>query len=113
MSDILPIRLEGLTGHGDFTIAAGRPWLIGRGAAADLVIVDAAVSRHHAEVEATSRGLRARDLGSANGTFVNGAAIEEAFLRPGDTLTVGRPAFRVLDPADAPEPDAGPWRALG
>lgn len=101
-------RLEGLTGHGDLAIPPGRPLLIGRAASADLSIADQAVSRIHAEVESLPTGLRARDLGSANGTFVNGARIVEVLLQPGDVLTIGRPAFRLVAgsgaPAEAPSP---------
>lgn len=94
-------HLEGLTGHGSLDVPAGRPWLVGRGASADLVIADPAVSRHHAELEASPTGLRVRDLGSANGTFINGARIREAHLGPDDTLTFGRPAFRLAPPSGA------------
>lgn len=101
-------RLVGLTGHGDLEIAPGRPRIVGRGVGADLVVADQAVSRVHAELEALPGGLRVRDLGSANGTFVNGAPVMEHLLQPGDTLTLGRPAFRVGTPAGTatPEPDA-------
>ena len=91
-----PIRLEGLTGDADLTVPPGRPWLIGRGAAADFILSDPSVSRHHAEMQAGPEGLRVRDLGSANGTLANGAPIGEAVLRHGDVLTLGRPAFRVV-----------------
>ena len=100
------LQLEGMTGHGSHLVPAGRPWLVGRGASADITIPDPAVSRHHAEVELTAAGLRVRDLGSANGTFINGAPVSEGHLRPGDTLTFGRPAFRLVDPATAPAGDA-------
>jgi adenylate cyclase len=89
------LRLVGLTGHGDFPVPVGRPLLVGRGSAADLVVPDSAVSRTHAEIQATGDGLRVRDLGSANGTMVNGVNVTEALLTAGDTLTFGRPAFRV------------------
>ena len=89
------LRLVGLTGHGDFPVPVGRPLLVGRGRAADLVVPDSAVSRTHAEIQATGDQLRVRDLGSANGTMVNGVNVTEALLTAGDTLTFGRPAFRL------------------
>ncbi|HUG27098.1 MAG TPA: FHA domain-containing protein, partial [Gemmatimonadales bacterium] len=89
------LRLIGLTGQADFPVPVGRPLLVGRGGAADLVVPDSAVSRTHAEIQATGDGLRVRDLGSANGTMVNGVNVTEALLMAGDTLTFGRPAFRV------------------
>lgn len=94
------LRLVGLTGHGDFPVSAGRPLLVGRGAAADLVIPDPAVSRTHAEIQVTADGLRVRDLGSGNGTMVNGVSVTEALLGPGDTLTFGRPSFLVESATD-------------
>lgn len=103
------LRLVGLTGHGDFPVPFGRPLLVGRGNAADLVVPDPAVSRTHAEIQATRDGLRVRDLGSANGTMVNGVPVTEALLTAGDALTFGRPAFRVerADPADESAVSAG------
>lgn len=89
------LRLIGLTGHGDFPVPLGRPLLVGRGGGADLVIPDSAVSRTHAEIQATGDRLRVRDLGSANGTMVNGVNVTEALLTAGDTVMFGRPAFRV------------------
>lgn len=104
-------RFLGLTGHGDLVVEPGRPLLIGRGAAADLVIADSAVSRAHAEIQVVPDGVRARDLGSANGTFLNGAPITEAIVRPGDTLTIGRPAFR-LDSTEPPPTEEPAWRPM-
>lgn len=114
MSEV-PVRLEALTGQPDLTVPPGRPWLVGRGASADFLLGDPSVSRHHAEMQAGPDGLRVRDLGSANGTLLNGVPITEAVLRPGDVLTLGRPSFRVARPgAGAPEatPSDGEWRTV-
>lgn len=107
------LKLVGLTGHGEYPVPPGRPLLVGRGSAADLVIRDTSVSRHHAEIEATTAGLRTRDLGSANGVLVNGAPVTEAVVRPGDIVAFGRPAFRVTlaDGVDR-EAEAAPNQAL-
>jgi adenylate cyclase len=91
-------RLAGLTGQADFLVRPGRPLLVGRGTAADLVLNDSAVSRLHAELEATRDGVRVRDLASANGVLQNGASVTEVVAVPGDVLTFGRPAFRVETP---------------
>jgi hypothetical protein len=55
-----------------------------------------AVSRRHAEVERTDGSLLVRDLGSTNGTFVNGSQIDgEVLLKTGDRVQFGDVAFRV------------------
>ncbi len=54
------------------------------------------VSRRHARVERTADGLVARDLGSTNGTFVNGARVQGAMtIADGDELRVGSARFLV------------------
>ena len=65
------------------------PWTIGRSDACRLVIDNGTVSRRHAVVKRTEEGLEVRDLGSLNGTWVNGWRVERAVLRPGDTLRIG------------------------
>ncbi len=55
----------------------------------DIVIDDATVSRNHSEIEATSDSFLLRDLNSTNGTFINGTKVKEAFLSPGDVITIG------------------------
>jgi protease PrsW len=65
------------------------------------------VSRRHAEVRAEGGRLFVRDLGSRNGTFVNGRRVSTAELRPGDTLRLGAegPVLRVVsDEASLVEP---------
>jgi hypothetical protein len=67
------------------------PFILGRGQEADLVLADLSVSRRHAEIRHRSDGaLEIRDLGSRNGTFLNGARVAAAPLQPGDRLTLGQ-----------------------
>jgi pSer/pThr/pTyr-binding forkhead associated (FHA) protein len=74
---------------------------IGRSPDNDVQIDSLAVSRYHAEVEATADGLAIRDLGSNNGTFVNGARIEgRSPLKAGDTIQIG--AFDIVCAAEGP-----------
>lgn len=64
--------------------------VIGRVAGVQIQLEDESVSRRHAEVERTEDGVVLRDLGSANGTTVNGHPIEEdTLLQPGDLVSVG------------------------
>lgn len=55
----------------------------------DFVIDDSAVSREHMQVEATADSYLLKDMGSTNGTFINGIKVKEAFLAPGDVITIG------------------------
>jgi len=68
---------------------AGPRLTIGTSPNNDLVLEDLAVSRHHCEIQARDDGYRLRDLGSTNGTEVNGTAIVEALLAPGAQLHIG------------------------
>ena len=62
---------------------------IGRGLDNDVVLDDASVSRHHAEVMREGGRLEVRDLGSTNGTWVNAARVTAATVQPGDQLAFG------------------------
>ncbi len=75
----------------------GRPYqittdvtVIGRGADADIVIDDPGASRRHAEVHLFDGKARVIDLGSTNGTFVDGDRVPVSSLREGSTITIGR-----------------------
>jgi hypothetical protein len=68
---------------------ADAPMLVGRDAACDLVLADPRASRRHVEIVREGAAWRVRDLGSSNGTFLNGAAVTEAELGLGDVLTIG------------------------
>jgi len=64
------------------------PFVIGRNEDSDLTIDSSRISRRHAEVLCTGDGYRLRDLGSTNGTFLNGQPIDEAPLQDGDLFVV-------------------------
>ncbi len=85
-----------------YTISAGS-CVAGRGRGCDLVLASEIVSREHARLEVVSTDLRVADLGSSNGTFINGArVVGEATIHPGDVLSVGDVALRLhLAPAPA------------
>jgi ABC transport system ATP-binding/permease protein len=73
-----------------FRLPAGSVKTVGRSTAADYVVDAALVSRVHCQLTPTADSLHVQDLGSTNGTFVNGRRITTAELKPGDTLSVGR-----------------------
>jgi pSer/pThr/pTyr-binding forkhead associated (FHA) protein len=78
----------------DFPLRGDRA-IIGRKLECDLRIPTGDVSREHCELSTNGVILTVRDLGSANGTFVNGKRITEAQLRAGDKLGVGPVIFVV------------------
>jgi DNA-binding NtrC family response regulator len=71
---------------------------IGKAPDNDLVLGDDTVSRHHCELARTGGGVLVRDLGSTNGTRVEGARVTEAVVSPGMVLKVGEVEI-VLRPA--------------
>ncbi|MFF5575211.1 ABC transporter ATP-binding protein/permease [Streptomyces luteogriseus] len=78
----------------------GRVMRIGRALENELVVSDLQVSRHHAEFHATPDGrMEIRDLGSHNGTYVNGQPITKGgtqLLGPTDVVGVGHSTFRIV-----------------
>ncbi|MEL5954672.1 FHA domain-containing protein [Streptomyces sp. CLV115] len=78
----------------------GRVMRIGRALENELVVSDLQVSRHHAEFHATPDGrFEIRDLGSHNGTYVNGQPLQKsgsALIGPNDIVGVGHSTFRLV-----------------
>ncbi|MDB4995946.1 MAG: Nitrogenase (molybdenum-iron)-specific transcriptional regulator NifA [Myxococcaceae bacterium] len=62
---------------------------IGKANDNDLVLTDDTVSRHHCELQRTGEGIHVKDLGSTNGTKVEGARVQEATFPAGTVLRVG------------------------
>ncbi|NEV63087.1 sigma 54-interacting transcriptional regulator [Thiorhodococcus minor] len=61
----------------------------------DVMLTDRTVSRHHAEIRMTQEGLLLSDLGSTNGTFLNGLRVKEAYLGTDSVLTLGSTEIRI------------------
>ncbi len=73
---------------------------IGRGEDADLVLDDAAVSRHHAAIRRAGSGRVVFDLDSANGVYVNGRRAHFARLHDGDRLAIGSTELTYHDDSE-------------
>ena len=72
------------------------PMVIGRGRAADLVLHEATISRAHALLGLEAGNVYVQDLGSMNGTLVNGERQDRADLVDGDEISMGRLSLRIL-----------------
>ena len=73
----------------------GAHLVIGRSSACEIVLGDDTVSRRHAELRFDDGRWMLRDLGSSNGTYVNGRFVTEAEIRPGDVIHLGGCRLRL------------------
>jgi hypothetical protein len=89
-----PVQRPWLVVDGERYPLIGAHTVIGRDELADIVLDDPGISRRHCELRVTNDGphlvTSIRDLGSTNGTFVNGQRITSTRLDEGDQITVGR-----------------------
>lgn len=76
-------------------IPVGAALEVGRESAGLSVPTDPAMSRKHAVITPVQGGVEVRDLGSTNGTFVDGARIQQTTLRVGDVVKLGGTSFRI------------------
>lgn len=84
---------------GEFPLEYDREIHIGRGSDLDMVLVEDMVSRRHARITTHGGEFTIEDLGSTNGTFVNGEKISRAKLKDGDRILVGTSIIKLV-PAD-------------
>jgi pSer/pThr/pTyr-binding forkhead associated (FHA) protein len=107
-------RLVSLDGMGD--IPLDRPvLLVGRDSHCDARLDSLRISRRHCCLAIRCDGITVRDLGSVNGTWINGRRSESGPLRAGDELAIGHLRFRLqTDPAeDNPWTLSDPPRIMG
>ena len=88
-----------------FRVEAGSRTLLGQGPVCELRVTDAAVSRRHLSLDVDELGLHLVDLGSKNGTWVNGVRVLDAVLVGGETVTLGGTVLRVARHEDGVEPE--------
>lgn len=76
--------------QGDFIALQGPALTIGRAPDSQVVIADQQASAHHARLAVEPAGIAIEDLGSTNGTFVNGRQVDRQLLAPGDRIRIGQ-----------------------
>ena len=96
----LRIRFTGGPQRGQEMLIRKAATTVGRALDNDIVLESGDVSRHHARFEYADHQMRLVDLGSTNGTRVNGRTIQSQTVRPGDEVTFGTLSAHVL-PFDA------------
>jgi hypothetical protein len=89
---------------GEFPIGEGQEIVIGRSSDLDMVLVEEMVSRKHARIAVQNGVITIEDLGSTNGTFVNGEKVQRGTLAEGDRVLIGTNILKVI----ATSPEAGP-----
>jgi pSer/pThr/pTyr-binding forkhead associated (FHA) protein len=82
---------------GEFPVEANREIVVGRSSDLDLVLVEEMVSRKHARLKLVDGAVEIEDLGSTNGTFVNGERINHARLKEGDRILIGSNILKVVN----------------
>jgi pSer/pThr/pTyr-binding forkhead associated (FHA) protein len=82
---------------------------LGRATINEIVLLhDSKVSRHHARIDKKEAGFTIVDLGSTNGTYVNGKRVASSALAPGDVIKLGDTVFRFESGLPQIEPDVIP-----
>src|SRR5687768_386146 len=91
----MSFRLISPDGDQVFELRRGAALTVGRALSSDVPLLDPTVSRRHASLVADETGIELSDLGSSNGTFVNGERVDRARIAAGDILTFGKLSFNV------------------
>jgi hypothetical protein len=81
---------------GEFPIVPEKQIVVGRSSDLDMVLVEDMVSRKHAKIAMQSDQIWIEDLGSTNGTFVNGEKIKRARLKEGDRVLIGTSILKLI-----------------
>lgn len=100
--EVALVTLEG-DGAGENILITRLPFLVGRGKAATMRVSHETISRRHAELRLGANGkLELLDLGSSNGSYVNGEQIESAPVQDGDEIRFGSVRYQLLVDERAP-----------
>jgi adenylate cyclase len=91
----MPYRLVSSSGDQTFELPHGRSLVVGRGLSSDIAIYDPTISRRHAELTVGADGVQVKDLGSSNGTCINGNRVSSGRLAPNDSVTFGKVLLKL------------------
>jgi hypothetical protein len=81
---------------GEFPLKSEKQVVIGRSSELDMVLVEDMVSRKHAKITFTAGKITIEDLGSTNGTFVNGEKVKQSRLKEGDRILIGTSILKLV-----------------
>jgi len=81
---------------GEFPLRMDREITIGRSSELDMVLIEDMVSRRHAKIQTAAGQVAIMDLGSTNGTFVNGEKIKKLRLKEGDRILIGTSIIKLV-----------------
>jgi pSer/pThr/pTyr-binding forkhead associated (FHA) protein len=80
----------------EFPLESGKEFVVGRASNTDMVLMEDMVSRKHAKIAVTGDEILIQDLGSTNGTFVNGEKVKQAKLKDGDRVLIGTSILKLV-----------------
>ena len=99
MTSTRPLALRFISGKfqgSEYPLAESGEMLVGRSGDVHIVLSEDMVSRRHARIAFEGQRITIEDLGSTNGTFVNGEKIKRADLKEGDRVLIGSSIFKVV-----------------
>src|SRR5262245_38365474 len=99
MTSTRPLALRFISGKfqgSEYALAESGEMLVGRSGDVQIVLSEDMVSRRHARILYDGQKITIEDLGSTNGTFVNGEKIKHANLKEGDRVLIGSSIFKVV-----------------
>ena len=88
--------ISGKYAGGEFALTQNQELIIGRSSDLEMVLIEDMVSRHHAKITTTDADIYIEDLGSTNGTFVNGEKISSCKLKEGDRILIGTSIIKLV-----------------
>ena len=98
---------------GEFALEMNQELIIGRSSELEMVLIEDMVRRHQAKITVSDDDISIEDLGSTNGTFVNGEKITKCKLKEGDRILIGTSIIKlVYEEYDANQPPPPPMDGL-